>query len=189
MKSLYLLLTCSDTYLSRSIRHITADPYTHSALCFTPELLPIYSFGRKFASLAFPAGFTKDRLGKGFLRKHRKMPCVLLELPVEDDAYLRAKELVAVFEENSKDYRYNVLGLILCGRQIAYEREHHFFCSQFVATVLQKSGAAVIPKAPSLMRPADFIELPGAKVVFEGSVHTLEKLQLAGGWEKEYQKK
>jgi len=175
MKYLYLLLTCSDTYLSRSIRHLTDDPYTHAALCFTPELNPIYSFGRKFASLMFPAGFTKDRLGKGFLRKHRKMECILLRLSVEDEAYLSAKEVVAAFEKNSFYYRYNVVGLILCGRQIAYERRRHFFCSQFVASVLQKSGAVKLPKTPSLMRPADFTMLPGVEVIFKGTVHTLEQ--------------
>lgn len=46
MKSIYILLTKSDTYISKIIRLTTDDTYTHASISFTEDLEPLYSFGR-----------------------------------------------------------------------------------------------------------------------------------------------
>ena len=70
-------------------------------------------------------------------------------------------------------YQYNILGLFLCLFGVENQRRRHFFCSQFVSYVLLKSGAVEFGKAPSLVRPVDFQNLPGATQIFEGSIAQL----------------
>lgn len=173
MKSIYLLLTRSDTFLSRMISQTTEEPYTHVSISFSRSLSSLYSFGRKYADLPFPAGLIKEGLDKGFLWKHRDMPCALLELLVEDDVFFAAKGQVEEMLQQAQEYRYSVLGLILCHNQIPLERKHHYFCSQFVGKVLQESGAVELPKQPSLMHPADYFRIPGIHCLFTGSVESL----------------
>ena len=50
-------------------------------------------------------------------------------------------------------YQFNVIGLALCGMHIRWKRRRHYFCSQFVSEVLEKSGAMELPKHSTLMHP------------------------------------
>ena len=56
MKSIYLLLTKSDTYVSKTIGLATSDKYTHISISFEETLEPLYSFARKYKRTPLPAG-------------------------------------------------------------------------------------------------------------------------------------
>ena len=51
MKSIYILLTKSDTVVSKAIHLVTADQYTHVSISFDKTLQPLYSFSRKYIYL------------------------------------------------------------------------------------------------------------------------------------------
>ena len=70
-------------------------------------------------------------------------------------------------------YRFNVLGLMLCALHIRWKRRRHYFCSQFVSEVLEKSGAMELPKDSTLMHPNDYTRLNGLKCVFQGRLADL----------------
>ena len=69
---------------------------------------------------------------------------------------------------HSEEYSFNTLGLILCGLHIRWQRRHHYFCSQFVSEVLEKSGAMELPKHSTLMHPNDYTRLEQLRGVYEG---------------------
>ena len=60
-RSVYILLTRSDTYFSRLIHLLTAEDYTHVSICLDADLQHFYSFGRKSDIFMFPAGFAAGR--------------------------------------------------------------------------------------------------------------------------------
>ena len=62
-------------------------------------------------------------------------------------------------------YRFNTLGLILCALHIRWQRRRHYFCSQLVSEVLEKSGAMTLPKDSTLMHPNDYTQLPQRKAM------------------------
>lgn len=64
-----------------------------------------------------------------------EMPCRLYELKVSEDVYRRLR------------------------------RRHHFFCSQFVAGLLEECGAVTLDKSPDLTRPADLCRVGGLRAV------------------------
>jgi hypothetical protein len=173
MKSIYLLLTRSDSLLSRTIQRFTDDPYTHVSIAFDRKLSPLYSFSRKYADVPLPAGLVTEHLHKGLFERQHGMPCALLELKVEDDAYIKAKQIVEKMMRRPDVYRYNLLGLVFCRLAIPFERRHYYFCSQFVGKVLLYSGAAVLPKPVSLMRPVDYDLMPGITCLFRGQLASL----------------
>ena len=64
MKSIYILLTRSDTVLSRIVHLFTAARYTHVSIAFDGELQTVYSSSRKNGRTLFPAGSIWS-IGKG----------------------------------------------------------------------------------------------------------------------------
>ena len=65
----------------------------------------------------------------------------------------------------------------MCGLHIRWQRRRHYFCSQFVSEVLQKSGALELPKPSTLMHPSDYAELPELRCLYRGTLAGLPQRQ------------
>lgn len=179
MKKVYVLLTKSNTLLSSAIHAVTNDAYTHVSVSIDPQLRSFYSFGRIHPQFALPAGFIRETLHDGYFGSHCGMPCALYELAVSDESFERISEQLACMRRDAESYRYSILGLILCKLDFAHERGRHFFCSQFVAKLLEFCGAICLPKPPSLMRPVDFTDLPGMRLLYCGRLGGAERITYA----------
>ncbi len=173
MKTIYILLTRSNTLLSRIIHLITADPYTHVSISFNQSLQSLYSSARKNGVTMFPAGPCKEQLQKGYYKRHPDIPCALYELEVTDEVFYDAKEEVHNIMKEADLYSFNIFGLILCRLNIPYHRKRHYFCSQFVGDILLKSHALELPKDSSLMRPMDYTGISKLECRYEGHLSGL----------------
>lgn len=174
MKTVFLLLTRSNTMLSRAIHALHGDAFTHVSISVDLQLRNFYSFARLYPEFPLPAGFVRETLDSGYFGTHRAMPSALYCLDVQDDVYAFIAARIEEMCERAADYRYSVMGLLLCQMDLAFERGRHFFCSQFVADLLEQSGALRLPKPPSLMRPMDFVGLPGLRLLYSGELEGAE---------------
>lgn len=178
MKTIYILLTRSQTSISKLIYLVTGGaPFTHVSLAFDDELSTLYSSARKNGYTILPSGPCQEHLNKGIFKIQKGIPCALYALEVPDEAYERAKRRTAHMVAHQDFYRYNTLGAILCAMNISWDRRRHFFCSQFVGEILQKSGAVDLPKTASLMTPCDYRELPGMRCLYQGHLEDLPQRQ------------
>ena len=152
MKNIYILLTRSQTIVSRLVHLSTGDTYTHASIAWDDELTTLCSFARRHTALPLPAGLVREELCGGYYDLHRYMPCALLRLPVEDETHRLLRRQIEEMFTDAAHYRYSIAGLLRCraGREV--ERDGRFFCSQFVAGMLEKCGAVTLPKPASLMR-------------------------------------
>lgn len=173
MKTIYILLTRSGTLLSKLVYAVTGASYTHASMAFDEELDCLYSSTRKNGYTMFPAGPSKEYLNKGVFRLRGDDPCALYALEVTDEAYVRARRRAEHMMARGELYRFNTLGLILCALHIRWQRRRHYFCSQFVSEVLEKSGAMELPKDSTLMHPNDYAQLPQLKCLYEGCLADL----------------
>ncbi|MNP41643.1 hypothetical protein D3C76_1353570 [compost metagenome] len=71
------------------------------------------------------------------------------------------------------EYKYSVWGLVGVAFNRAWSRENAYFCSQFVATVLQENGAVRLEKPPALTTPGDLAALEELAPIFRGPVRQL----------------
>ena len=149
MKTIYILLTRSGTLLSNLVYAFTGANYTHASMAFDEDLSCLYSSTRKNGYTMFPAGPSKEYLNKGIFRLRENVPCALYALEVTDEAYMRARRRAEHMMAHGRLYRFNTLGLLLCGLHIRWQRRRHYFCSQFVSEMLEKSGAMELPKDSS----------------------------------------
>ena len=148
MKTIYILLTRSGTLLSNLVYRLTGARYTHASLAFDEDLSCLYSSTRKNGYTMFPAGPSREYLDRGVFRLRPDVPCALYALE-----------------------------LILCGLHIRWRRRRHYFCSQFVGEVLEKSGALELPKHSTLMHPNDYTTLQDLHCVYEGRLSGLPQRQ------------
>lgn len=181
MKTIYILLTKSDTILSRLVHLVTSDTYTHVSVSFDRQLGILYSSSRKNGQTLFPAGPCTERLNAGYYERHGQIPCRLYELRVSDEAYGKAAEEVREIMKHERNYHFNILGLFLCQMKIPFHRKHHFFCSQFVGEILRRSRAVEIPKDTTLMRPSDYTRMPELTLLYQGRVGELALMQGSAG--------
>ena len=173
MKTIYILLTRSSSVLSRLIHFATGDDYTHVSIAFDKELHTLYSSGRKNGRTVIPAGPCKESIREGFITTQKNVPCALYKLEVSEKVYEMAKKEVEEIMNNADEYHYNIIGLILCRLNIAYNRKKNFFCSQMVSEVLERSNAVKFKKKTSLIRPTDYMQLQGALLCFAGVLDEL----------------
>ena len=171
MKSVYILLTRSQTYVGRFIHLMTGDEYTHVSLALDRDLERLYSFGRKYMHFALPGGFIPENIHGGIYQRYSAAQTLIYELTVSQEVYDQIEYRINRMLTSIGDYRYNLLGVVLCQMDIAHDRDKYYFCSQFVADTLEKSGAAVLPKPSSLMHPIDFCSLPGLEKVYSGPLY------------------
>lgn len=173
MKTIYILLTRSGTLLAKLVYSVTGANYTHASLAFDEDLSCLYSSTRKNGYTMFPAGPSREYLDRGVFRLRPEAPCALYALEVSEEAYIRARRRANHMMAHGKLYRFNVLGLVLCAMHIRWQRRRHYFCSQFVSDVLEKSGALELPKDSTLMHPNDYTLLPQLKCLYKGRLADL----------------
>ena len=175
MKNLYIFLSRTDSIVSKTVRLFTKTYYTHASLAFDEELVLLYSSARKRGVKMFPAGPCQESLYRGFFGRDAHTPCVLYALEVSEEAYNKAKAEIDFFMENKNDYKFSVLGVIACKFGIKWKRKNKFFCSQFVAEILMRSGISLLPKEPCLTHPRDYENIKGIKKLYEGTVGEIRR--------------
>ena len=163
MKTIYLLLTKSNSFVSKAIYYMTQDDYTHISISFEESLQPMYSCARKYTYTPLPAGIKNESLISGFYLKNSSIPCALY----------RIKALLKKILEDEGDYKYNLMGLVLCHFELAYRRHHYYFCSEFVSEILAHSQILELPKMPSLMKPSDYLLFEELECLYKGNIHDL----------------
>ncbi|MDF2935669.1 MAG: hypothetical protein K0Q90_1042 [Paenibacillaceae bacterium] len=166
----YVLLTDSGTVLGRMIKWYTKQPLSHASLVLDQELQEIYSFGRKNPGNPFIGGFVRESLKSGLLLD---ASCALYRCSVSSSVYTRLQHHVEEMRSHQDEYKYSVWGLVGVALNRAWSRENAYFCSQFVATVLEENGAVRLEKPPALTTPGDLAALDELAPIFRGSVRQL----------------
>ncbi|PZR52737.1 hypothetical protein DNL40_10195 [Xylanimonas oleitrophica] len=165
----YVVLSRSDTVLSRLIGAVTGDEYTHAALALDPGLGLMFSFGRRRAGNPFVGCFKRERLDDDVYGRARELPGVVLAVPVTPAQREAVCGQLAQFLLDSHAYRYNTAGLVsaLVGR--GSEDDTRFFCSEFVYHVLHRAGVCDLGVPRRLVHPQTLLGVPG-EVLFEGDL-------------------
>jgi len=156
MKTINIVLTKYSDPLSTLIYFLTGFGYTHASIGFSADEERLYSFNFK--------GFcteTKERY-----RRRGVTKSVCYQLVVSDSVYTKLYDLIEQFLANRTQFFYTKLGTLLCLLRIPFKRKNHYFCSQFVAEMLEESGAFRLKRRPSLYLPNHFCcELAGSTQV------------------------
>ncbi|RRJ62685.1 hypothetical protein EHV15_06820 [Paenibacillus oralis] len=173
-RSVYILLTNTGTLFTRVIKGYTGAPYNHASISFDRELSELYSFGRKNPNNPLNGGFVKEDIKTGTFSKYPNTTCVLYELRVTGREVEKMERVLQLFIRKRKKYLYNLLGVIGIVLKEPVEFSNSYFCSQFVAEILERSGIKLWDKLPALVTPDDFRRCDRLKLVYEGKLSEYE---------------
>lgn len=166
-KKIYILLTDTGSVLTKLIRLYTKKRYNHVSISFDVDLREVYSFGRKRMNNPFNGGFVRENIREGLFKE---ATCSIYSITVTENQIENMKAFIKKIEREKDVYRYNFLGLFgfLFNRPI--QREKAFFCSQFVASVLQEGKVLDLNKQPALISPSDIEGCTALELVYEGKL-------------------
>lgn len=165
MKKVYILLTRLPDPTSRMIRMITMFYYTHASIGLEEDPNVFYSFVFK--------GFIVEKISR-YLKKGQ-FPCRLLELSVTEEVYADLKMILQEFTQNKHFLHYTRTGVVLGLCHISHHWKNAYYCSQFVAEVLEKSNALKLQKDSSIFLPKDFMKTDELQYIFEGNLKEYAK--------------
>ncbi len=169
-KYIYILLTDTGTLFTKSIKKYTKAPYNHASISFDSELNELYSFGRKHPNNPINGGFVKEDIFQGTYSKYPDTTCVIYRLRVTSRNIEKMKRVLNVFKRSRHKFLYNLLGVFGVSLNEPIEFSNSYFCSQFVAEILQRSGIKLWDKLPALITPEDFRTHPDLHLMYEGKL-------------------
>lgn len=170
-QSVFILLTNTGTLFTKVIQGYTRAPYNHASISFNRELSELYSFGRKNPNNPLNGGFVKEDLQTGTFSKYPNTTCVIYELRVTERDVAKMKRVLQAFIRKNHKYFYNILGVLGIALKEPIEFSNSYFCSQFVAEILQRSGVRLWDKLPALVTPDDFRQCDRLQLIYEGKLN------------------
>ncbi|MEN2767200.1 hypothetical protein [Ornithinibacillus xuwenensis] len=175
-RTIYFVFTDTGTYLSRLINLYTNKPLNHVSIGFDHELKEVYSFGRINPKNPFSGGFVREDIRGDFLKNSS---CGVYTLNITEEEYINIRHHIKEIEKRAADYKYNFIGLIGILLKINIRRKNAFFCSQFVATVLQDAESIKLSKPTNFITAADIREQSELQLIYQGRLGDYPKHELA----------
>ncbi|WP_425501888.1 hypothetical protein [Saccharibacillus deserti] len=178
-RSVYILLTNTGTLFTKMIRTYTRAPYNHASIAFDRELTELYSFGRKNPYNPIDGGFVREDIRTGTFSRYPNTTCVIYELQVTEREVEKMRRVLNVFIRSREKYLYNLLGIIGVALKEPVEFSNSYFCSQFVAEILHRSGIKIWNKLPALVTPDDFRQNERLELAYEGRLNEYAPIRAA----------
>ena len=164
MKKVYIVLTHTGTALSRIIKSFTKDEFSHISIALDIHLKQMYSFGRLNPYNPFWGGFVHEYIDKGTFKRFYNTKAKVYSLEVTQKQYEEIKNAIKQIE--SKNYKFNILGLFAVGFHKKIGSKNSFYCAEFVKYVIEKSG--IKTNLPEIIKPEDFKNIENIKQIYSG---------------------
>ena len=166
----YIVLVHSGTAVSNAIKFVSKSEFSHASISFDSSLDHMYSFARKDPSNPLLGGFRYESIGKGFYDK-KEIPYALYVVPCTANQIKKMKKRLNYFIQNESKFQFDFAGLVKNYLGIVDNPEYRWFCSRFVADILNAGAPKNKPYVaePSLQDPDDFKNTDYATYVIGGS--------------------
>lgn len=165
MKQINIVLTQTNTVISKTLKAVSKKPYNHISISFDDDCKTMFSFGRKITWFPLIGGFVKENPDSGVFKMHPDTKCKIYKLEVTDADYNTIIRRLQKFLAQPNSFRYSFLNLFLIYFNIPLQREYYYVCSSFVTYLLW--GIVPFNKEISLVVPDDYNKLE-LKEVYEG---------------------
>lgn len=166
MKKIYIVLTYSGTILSKAIRLIKKDEYTHVSISLDKDLNEMYSFGRLNPYIAFIGGFVHESPKYGTFKRFKETKTKIFYIEITNEQYRRLKKTIKHFKKNKKNYKFNILGLFFVAFEKKVVKKNSFYCAEFIKYLLE--NAKIKNNLPNIVSPEDFKNIDNINTVYKG---------------------
>ncbi len=167
MKEIKIVLTQTNTVISKTLKAVSKKPYNHISISFEDDCSTMFSFGRKITWFPLIGGFVKENPNSGVFKIHPETKCKIYKLEITDADYNIITRRLNKFLEDPNSFRYSFLNVFLIYFNIPLQRQYYYVCSSFVTYLLW--GIIPFKKKISLVVPDDYNALE-LQEVYEGKL-------------------
>ncbi len=139
--------------------------YNHASVGISEKMNEFYSFRSKW-------GFCEEHPFYFDKEYKRTILCSIYEINVSSEVYYKLKEEIKEFKSKKNDLHYSHISFFLGFFGIKHNLSKGYYCSNFVAEILCKSGALNLAKDSSVYLPNDFLK-EEVNLQFEGLAQEL----------------
>ncbi|NLW52989.1 MAG: hypothetical protein GXY87_06490 [Tissierellia bacterium] len=137
-KSIYVIISRTNTKMGTFIRTVTQYDYNHVSLSLKETLTPMYSFARYHQDKPFTGGFVEESWLR-YLQKDRDIELIIFDIEVDEKIYQHSIELMDEYIANKDNHRYNFAEAIKSYFPLYQSGEGtNHTCLSFVVAVLQE---------------------------------------------------
>lgn len=172
MKTVYIMLSKTESVFCSLITAYTHEPYAHVSLLFDDDFSNGYSFSRKKVRNPFIGGFMNENYPR-WVQAFPGTECLMYTLEVTDESYLLLKAQIECFKSEQDKYKYNRIGVLGYMLNIKLQPKNSYFCSHFVTYILREAKALYFDKDPFFTTAGDFRKHPNLHLIYEGHLNKL----------------
>ncbi|OON95620.1 MAG: hypothetical protein ATN36_08030 [Epulopiscium sp. Nele67-Bin005] len=172
MKTIYILLTRTDTVFSKVITRFSHEPFAHTSLLFDENFASGYSFSRKKLNNPFIGGLVCEDYPK-WTGAFPNTFCRVYKLHTTDEKFEHLQQILEKWFAQQDIYGYNLRGVVGRLFNIDLEPKNKFFCTQFISTVLMEADILHFDTPPIQVIVRDFKNHPDLTLIYEGYLTSL----------------
>jgi len=151
LKPVYVILTEGKRLISKAIKAVTKDIYSHISISFDYTLKKMYSYGIDQSPNGIKGGFIEENIDKVPLGCRIRVYTFFLK----PNDYNAIVNMVADLESKATQTRYSYKNLFTYLFNIPYNNDLNMVCSQFVDRCLKLCNIDLTHKDSSLVSPHD----------------------------------
>lgn len=163
----YIMLSYSYTGTGTLIKLFTHAPYSHATLFFDSSLQKGYSFATRDGHTMIRYGFTTESINKLVSLNNRAYYAIYVVF-VSPAAYKKMQKNCIKMNKTSYMYRYDFAGAIQSLSELTKSNEIKYFCSNFVAMILNSGDSKLLNKPYQLYKPMDISSIGEAHLIDMG---------------------
>lgn len=164
----YIVLQHSGaTPLSRITKELTKSEYSHACISFNEDLNPLYSFGNKRLNGPAKTGFSTQKGPNDKFYKKWKTSYGVYVMYVNKVSYDLMIKALNVFLADEEKWKFDFLNLISVFFKIPSEWSDKYFCSKFVAHII--NAGYKLDKVSSLYKPEDLKYIDNISCIAKGN--------------------
>lgn len=166
-KSIYVMISRTQTGFARLIRRVGKLRYNHAAIVLDEDFDHIYAVARPKHTGLLLAGIVRESLDRYVLKKNYDVPIAVFEFRVTEEEYGRVSEFIKQGLYNP-EYLYNMYSVFTTPITGGFAVSKSFSCVEFVSYILKDLG--YLDGKPCKYRPDDFLEIFENKIVYQGDI-------------------
>jgi hypothetical protein len=173
--SFYIVAVTGNDLVAKGIQKFSGGPYVHVGISLDNSFTNITAFNFDVKTEKLKIEFTDGLFKEGFSDYDPEGRYSIYEVKVTQNIFYRIERLIEDIELNIEEFGYNFIGIM----GFLYKKfwgvkenlkETSFFCSQFVAYILEEAGVHKFKKPVYQVTPTDITKVGALKLRKRGKV-------------------
>lgn len=166
-KSIYILISQTQTRFAKCIRKIGRQQYNHAAISLDSEFREVYAFARPRHKAVLLGRLVRESLERYTLGSDSSVPVVVFRIAVSEGEY--EWTVTAIHRIlNDPEYMYNLFSVLTYPFFGGFETYKAFTCIEFVAYILKHMG--MTDKPCCKYKPDELLTQLQSKIIFKGDI-------------------